>query len=138
MVDLRRTGSRHWLFHGKFGVGDYHHRHSRGVANLQDWAALPLAVWSGGERYGLPHWVHSHSAELDLDHLRWPMGLLGTPVLRGIAVHHHHWHPVRQAAFQDGRIVVSPVWQRGNSAFLRAQLIEKNCPWFSKIMGNVF
>ena len=62
--------------------------------------------------------MYPYSVEPDMDYLWWFMGLFGTPLLRGIAVHHHHRHPVRQAAFQDGRIVISSFRERGGLTLL--------------------
>ena len=130
MMDLRRTGGCHWLFYRKFGFGHYNHWYSCGVTNIQNWPAVSLAVRGRGKRDGWPDWLCAHPAEPDLDHFRWPMGLLGAPFLWCIAVYHHHWHPVCQATFQDGRLIVSAVRERGSLAFLNCLEDEKGFYWY--------
>ena len=52
--------------------------------------------------------VKAHSQktvdEYYLDLHRWFLDLPDTLFLRSATLYHHHWHPVRKAAFQNGSI----------------------------------
>lgn len=73
---------------------------------------LPLAVWCQSHSHGKPHWLPPRFYEFHLVHVWRYLCLANARIFRIVPLYYHYWHPLGQAAFQDGWAGPCAVWQR--------------------------